>query len=43
MTKASNVSLPKNCIHVSAYAKKEQITKGIIEDGIATAKVFIKA
>ena len=41
--KASKVSLPKNFIQDSAYAKKEHIINGIIVDGIATVNVFKKA
>ena len=43
ITSASKVSLPKKFIQVKAYAKKEHITKGMMEDGIATARVLIKA
>ena len=39
----SRVSLPKNFIQVSAYAKNEQIIKGIKVDGKATAVVFRNA
>ena len=41
--KASKVSLPKNFIQVSAYAKKEQIISGINVEGRATANVFTNA
>ena len=43
ITSASKVSLPKKFIQVKAYAKKEHITRGIIADGIATARVLMKA
>ena len=43
ITIAKRVSLPKNCIQDNAYAKKEQIIRGIRVEGMATAKVLMNA
>ena len=40
---AKSKSLPKKVIQVKAYAKKEQIIKGISVEGNATAIVFKNA